>query len=401
MNRKLVVILAILALALLACNLSAWPKINVSLGPTQTPVVVVVTPTPEAMRPPAGATVELSPQPQFSPQQAAEAAELVIAHIYDQVSPAVVNITSRVMRRSFFFGVIPEEGTGSGFIIDRDGHVVTNYHVVQGAQQVQVTLSDETIVPAQVVGADSFNDLAVLQVSVPPERLQPVELGTSQGLRVGQMVIAIGNPFGLERTLTTGVISAIGRTIQSDEGRVLGEVIQTDAAINPGNSGGPLLDIHGRVIGVNTAIRSPSGGSVGIGFAVPVDTVKRVVPSLIASGRYPHPWLGAEFYPLTPVVAQALRLPVERGLMVAQLYRGSPAVQAGLRGATREVQVGNALVPIGGDIVTAVNGLALKRAEDLAVYLETKTQVGQKVELTIMRDGQEMKISVALAERPE
>ncbi|OGO40499.1 MAG: hypothetical protein A2Z04_05905 [Chloroflexi bacterium RBG_16_57_9] len=362
---------------------------------------MVVTSTPEAVRPPVGPTVALAPQPQLSPQQAAEAAELVIANVYDQVSPAVVNVTSRVMRRSFFFGVIPEEGTGSGFIIDRDGHVLTNYHVVQGAQQVQVTLSDETVVPARVVGVDSFNDLAVLQVSVPAERLHPVELGTSQGLRVGQQVIAIGNPFGLERTLTTGVISAIGRTIQSDEGRVLGEVIQTDAAINPGNSGGPLLDIHGRVIGVNTAIRSPSGGSVGIGFAVPVDTVKRVVPSLIAHGGYPHPWLGAEFYPLTPAVAQALRLPVERGLMVAQLYRGSPAVQAGLRGATREVQIGNAIIPIGGDVVTAVNGIALKRAEDLAVYLETKTQVGQKVELTIIRDGKEMKISVELVERPE
>lgn len=396
MRYKLVALLGLLALALLACNLSALPKVSLMVGPTPTPAIVVVTATPASDMP------AMAPTPlPANLVQAVDAEEKVIANVYDRVSPAVVNITSRVMRRSFFFGVIPEEGTGSGFIFDREGHVLTNFHVVQGAQQVQVTLSDETIVPARVVGTDPLNDLAVLQIDIPGDRVQPIELGTSQGLRVGQRVIAIGNPFGLERTLTTGVISALGRIIQSDGGRILGEMIQTDAAINPGNSGGPLLDIHGRVIGVNTAIRSPSGGSVGIGFAVPVDTVKRVVPSLIAYGRYPHPWLGAEFYPLTPTIARTLKLPVERGLMVAQLYRGGPAHQAGLRSATREVQIGNAIVPIGGDILTAVNGLTLKRSEELAVYLETRTQVGQTVELTIIRDGQEMKVPVTLAERPE
>jgi len=269
--------------------------------------------------------------------------------------------------------------------------------VVEGAERIEVTLADGTVVPAQVVGADPYNDLAVIQIDVPAEVLHPVELGSSANLRVGQRAIAIGNPFGLDRTLTTGVISSLGRIIESD-GRPLGEMIQTDAAINPGNSGGPLLDSRGRVIGVNTAIRS---GAENIGFAVPVDTVKRVVPQLIATGHYEHPWIGILAYAITPRLAQALDLPVDRGLLVAQVYRNSPAQRAGLRGGTSQVRVGNYRVLTGGDIITAINGVPVDSMDSLTVYLESKTQVGDTVELSVIRDGQTMTIQVELEARPQ
>jgi len=333
--------------------------------------------------------------------QAVDVEEQLVTSVYERVSPAVVNITSRVLRRSFFFGVYPEEGTGSGFVIDREGHIVTNAHVVRGAQDVVVTLPDQTMVPAEVVGTDSYNDLAVLKIDVPPDVLQPVELGSSADLRVGQRVIAIGNPFGLERTLTTGVISSLGRIIEGEDGRPLGEMIQTDAAINPGNSGGPLLDSQGRVIGVNTAIKSPSGGSVGIGFAVPVDTVKRVVPALIQDGRYAHPWLGVDTYTITPGMARALNLPVEKGLLVARVYAGSGAARAGLRGATREVMVGNSILLVGGDIITAIDGTPIRSGEELTVYLESHTRVGQTVTVSLIRDGRELTVRVTLGELPQ
>jgi S1-C subfamily serine protease len=375
-------------LGVVGCNLlgiGLQTGLSVQPSPTPTAIVIVLTPTPlppEALR-------------------AVDVEEQLVTSVYERASPAVVNITSRILRRSFFFGVIPEEGTGSGFVIDREGHIVTNYHVVRDAQDVVVTLPDQTMVPAEIVGTDPYNDLAVLKIDVPPESLHTVQLGSSSDLRVGQRVIAIGNPFGLERTLTTGVISALGRIIEGEDGRPLGQMIQTDAAINPGNSGGPLLDSRGLVIGVNTAIKSPSGGSVGIGFAVPVDTVKRVVPALIAYGRYPHPWLGVDTYTITPGLARALNLPVERGLLVARVYRGSGAARAGIRGATHEVIAGNSIILAGGDIITAVDGTSIRSGEELTVYLESHTRVGQTVEVTLIRGDREITVPVTLGELPQ
>jgi S1-C subfamily serine protease len=333
--------------------------------------------------------------------EALDVEDQLVANLYERVSPAVVHITSRVIALDFFFGPVPQEGTGSGFIIDQEGHIVTNYHVVVGAESIAVTLADEMEAQAQLVGFDEANDLAVIKLAVlkldQADQLVVLELGDSDQLRVGQRAIAIGNPFGLDRTLTTGVISSLGRPLQRQQGDVIYNVIQTDAAINPGNSGGPLLDSRGRVIGVNTAIRVDAEG---IGFAVPVNTVKRIVPELIAHGRYRHPWLGALGYNITPELARQLGLPVNQGILVARVFKDSPADRAGLRGSTEQVVINNRQVFIGGDILTAVDGQPLRKSDDLAIYLEEQTQVGQEVTLTALRDGQELSLTATLIEQP-
>jgi len=326
-----------------------------------------------------------------------EAEDRVVSALYARVNPAVVHITARVITMDFFWGPMPSEGTGSGFVIDQQGHIVTNYHVVEGADSVSVTMADKTRVPADIVGVDPPNDLAVLKIDVPPEQLHPVELGDSQLLQVGQRAVAIGNPFGLDRTLTVGVISALGRPLQTDNETVIYNVIQTDAAINPGNSGGPLLNIRGQVIGVNTAIRK---NAEGIGFAVSVNTVKRVVPELIAHGRYRHPWLGILGYSLTPDLARILELPVEQGVLVARLYRNSPAARAGVQGASRQVVVGNQRFLVGGDILIAIDDQAISDWDSMLEYLEEKTQVGQTVSLTVLRSGQQLTLTATLTEQP-
>jgi S1-C subfamily serine protease len=387
-NRILNVPLGVVVVALLsvvafgvACSVAGM-TIEAASAPVPAP-----TPQPTATPPGSSAETELA---------LLEAEDRLISELYASVSPSVVHVTSRVITMDFFWGPTPSEGTGSGFVIDKEGHVVTNNHVVEGAESIEVILSDETQVPAQIVGVDPPNDLAVLKIEVDPEKLMPIRLGDSTELRVGQRAIAIGNPFGLDRTLTTGVISALGRPLQEDENTVVYNVIQTDAAINPGNSGGPLLNMRGQVIGVNTAIRQ---NAEGIGFAVTVDTIKRVVPELIKMGRYPHPWLGVLGYSITPELAQALDLPVQRGLLVARLYRSSPADRAGLRGATREVIVGNRRLLAGGDILTAVDETAVRDWDSLQEYLEQNTRVGQMVTLTLLRDGQELKKTATLAEQ--
>lgn len=340
------------------------------------------------------ATPTRLPDPVLAPL---DAEEQLIANVYERVAPAVVHVTSRVTRLTFFFGPVPSEGTGSGFVIDKEGHIVTNFHVIENADSVEVLLSDETQAPATIVGVDPPNDLALLKIDVPPQQLSPVELGSSAELRVGQRAIAIGNPFGLDRTLTAGVISALGRPLQTSDDNVIFDVVQTDAAINPGNSGGPLLDSRGRVIGVNTAIRQDAEG---IGFAVPVDTLKRVLPPLQELGYYPHPWLGFVGYDITPGLAEALDLPVESGILVAQLYRDGPAAAAGLRGAQDEVIIGNRRVLVGGDVVVGIDQESIEEWDDLHAYLELETQVGDRVTVHVLRDGQPMEIEMEVAERP-
>nr|MBC7245966.1 trypsin-like peptidase domain-containing protein [Chloroflexota bacterium] len=384
-NIMLWILVALLGVAVTGCGIS--PRVTPTPKPmlTPTPIVIVVTPTPL----PATAI------------QVADIEENLVIDVYARVSPAVVYITSRVIVRDFFWGAIPQEGTGSGFVIDKEGHIVTNNHVVENAEKIVVTLSDETSVEAKLVGTDPANDLAVLKIDVPADKLQPVEWGTSADLRVGQRAIAIGNPFGLDRTLTTGVISSLGRPLDLGQGRrTIYNVIQTDAAINPGNSGGPLLDSQGRVIGVNTAIYSPSGGSVGIGFAIPVDTVRRVVNSIIEKGYYPHPWLGITGLTIVPELAEALNLPVERGVLILEVTPGQAAARAGLRGGQRRVRINGYTIAVGGDILIAIDGRKIKEIGDLIKYLETETEVGQQVELTIIRDSREMTVQAILGEQP-
>jgi S1-C subfamily serine protease len=313
--------------------------------------------------------------------------------VYQQVSPSVVHITSQVISLGYFGGAYPSEGTGSGFIYDRLGHIVTNYHVVEGASSIEVTLLDHTVATATVVGVDELNDLAVLSVDVPAEKLEPVDTSFSGDLRVGQYALAICNPYGLDWTFTMGVISSLGRSLQVDTNRTIYDVVQTDAAINPGNSGGPLLNMQGQLIGVNTAIRS---GAENISFAIPLETVQRVVPELIANGRYAHPWLGAAGYSLFPELASRLDLPVDEGLLIAQVSSGSPAAEAGLQAGTQRVRIGNSSLLAGGDILVSLAGYPIDSGDTLQQVLETRARVGQQVEIQFYRGDQLMTAQVVL-----
>ena len=318
-----------------------------------------------------------------------DAEELNNIGVFKRVSPAVVHITTLSLQRDFFSLRTSEQasGTGSGFIWDAAGHVVTNYHVIQGGDRATVTLSDQSSYPARLVGAFPDRDLAVLRIEAPRERLAAIQLGSSRELQVGQKVYAIGNPFGLDQTLTTGIVSALNREIESVTRRTIKGAIQTDAAINPGNSGGPLLDSAGRLIGVNTAIYSPSGASAGIGFAIPVDEVNRIVPRLIRDGRFIRPALGVTSGP--PQLAQTLGAP--KGVLLVNVGPNSPAAAAGLKPYARDRS--GRIVP--GDVITAVDGQAVADLDDMLSLLEAR-QIGEKVVLTVWRSGQTRKVAATL-----
>lgn len=327
-----------------------------------------------------------------------------IGAVYREASPAVVNITAAVQSYEWLRGPVTREGSGSGFWYDDEGHIVTNFHVVEGAAQLQVTFADGEVAEARLVGADPTNDLAVIRVEGSGNRPEPLALGNSEGLEVGRFVVAIGHPFGLDQTLTTGVVSGLGRVMESPDHGFIGEIIQTDAAINVGNSGGPLLDLDGRVIGVNSAIVSPSGTSAGIGYAIPSATVDRVVPELIASGRYPHPHLAVSVQQIPPRVAAALRragiaAPRQGGLMIRAVASGGPADRAGLRGAARLGRLGNFRIRYGGDYVLAVDGEPVTTERDLTLLLETNYRVGDEVTLTVWRDTERFTATVPLVDR--
>jgi putative serine protease PepD len=324
--------------------------------------------------------------------------------IYQRYGNGVVNITTTTLAYDFFLRPVPtESGTGSGAVIDDQGHIVTNFHVVRDAQRLEVTLPDKTKQTAQLVGADPNNDLAVIRISAPNVRLTPIPLGTSQGLQVGQKVIAIGNPYGLERTLTTGIISSLGRSIQAENGRVIEGIIQTDAAINPGNSGGPLLNSAGEIIGINTAILSPSSGSIGIGFAIPADTVRRITKDLITLGYVPHAYLGIA-YSLAlqdvPWLARALRLDAENGLLVVSIQPNSAASAGGIRGASERVRVGNYIVPAGGDVIIAFQGRPVNSAQEMASEID-RHKPGDRVTVTVLRDNRKIDLPIVLQEAPK
>jgi S1-C subfamily serine protease len=313
------------------------------------------------------------------------------AHIdlFKRSSPSVVHITSLGAQRDLFSMNVQQvpRGTGTGFVWDNAGHVVTNFHVIQGANSARVTLADQSSFDAKLVGAFPDRDLAVLQIDAPKEKLPAIALGTSRDLQVGQRVYAIGNPFGLDQTLTTGIISALNREIESFNSRTIRGVIQTDAAINPGNSGGPLLDSAGRLIGVNTQIASPSGASAGIGFAIPADEVNRIVPRLIRDGRFVRPALGISAGPSH--LQRALNLP--KGVVLVQVGNNTAAARAGLqpfkRGQRGEV--------IGGDVITALNGEPVADMDDLLANLERRS-VGDSVTLDVWRGGQTRRVNVVL-----
>jgi putative serine protease PepD len=326
--------------------------------------------------------------------------EEINVRVYNKVSPGVVNITSTVVEYDFFLSPVAQQGTGSGSVLDTNGNILTNYHVIESAQNLEVALPDRSKFAAKVVGVDKQNDLAVIRlVSAPKDRLHPVPFGDSSTLKVGQKVLAIGNPFRLQNTLTVGIISSLGRTIQTEGGDLVENVIQTDAAINPGNSGGPLLNAAGEMIGINTSIFTTSGGNIGIGFAIPVDTVRRVVKDLITEGRVLRPWLGVTGYSITPDLATALDLPVQSGILVARVSRGGSADQAGIRGASEVALLYNERVLIGGDIITEVDNKPVTSMEEVRLALEGK-RPGDHVNLTIYRGRTKMQKPTPLAESP-
>jgi 2-alkenal reductase len=352
----------------------------------------------------------LAPPPTALPPEAiaeADAEELLLINLYERVNPSVVNIFVTVEDETNLGQnqLFPTQGQGSGFVYDTEGHVVTNNHVIAEASEVEVTCYDGTTVDAEIIGADPDSDLAVVKVDVAGDSLRPVVWGDSDQILVGQRAVAIGNPFGLEGTLTSGIVSALGRSLPTESGTFrIPEIIQTDAAINPGNSGGPLLNSQGEVIGVNTAIvprRSGFGerSFLGVGFAVPANLVRRVVPSLIGEGGYEHPWIGFSGNTVTPEIAEAMELPEVKGALVAEVISGSPADQAGLRGGTREVIGINTL--LGGDVIIAINDDEIRDFDDLIAFLSVRGSVGDTVTLTILRNGQEQTLDLTLGARPK
>jgi S1-C subfamily serine protease len=317
--------------------------------------------------------------------------------IYRLTSPAVANIVTRTVEYDFFYNPVPVEGAGSGFLIDVDGHILTNYHVVQGAQTIEVTLGDLTRYKAKLIGEDTRNDIALIQIDTQGHKLTPLTLGDSRNLLVGQRALAIGNPFGFSSTLTTGIVSALGRTVQTSENTFIDEAIQTDASINRGNSGGPLLDSHGQVIGINSAIYAPNGTTAGIGFAIPINTARRVAEDLIKYGRVRRATLGAEGRALWPGLAEALKLNVQQGILIERVEPGGAAAAAGIRGGNKSMVAGLQELRIGGDVLIAVDGKAITNQMDLNLMLN-RSQPGNSVTLTIVRDGKQMNIPVKLGE---
>jgi S1-C subfamily serine protease len=355
--------------------------------------------------------------------------------LYQRLAPGVVNITSTVLEQDFFFNVVPRQGAGSGAVIDPRGYILTNHHVIEDARKLEVTLNNGKKYTATLVGSDPDTDLAVVKIEVRREELAVIPMGTSSNLKVGQKVLAIGNPFGLGQTLTTGVISSVGRMLRATSGLPVEDIIQTDASINPGNSGGPLLNLKGEVvgintaifaggqgigfaihpgnsggplidssgkmIGINTAIFSPTGSNVGIGFAIPIDTAKMVLNDLMEKGYYAYPWIGASLMTLTRDLAEDLKLPVESGAMLVEVVQGGPADRAGLRGGRERAQVGNKIVIVGGDTIVRIEGERVTDA-DSAIRKVRKYRPGDRIQVEVVRwSGDTKTHTVTLTEKPK
>jgi S1-C subfamily serine protease len=324
--------------------------------------------------------------------------ESINVRVYRQASPAVANILTKATEYDFFMDPVPVEGAGSGFVIDPRGYILTNFHVVEGAQSIEVVLGDQTHFPAKFIGADQRNDVALLKIDPKAKHLVALSLGDSGKLQVGQKVLAIGNPFGFQSTLTTGVVSALGRTVQTSQTTFIDEAIQTDAAINRGNSGGPLINSHGEVIGINSAIYTPSGTTAGIGFAIPINTAKNIANDLMTDGRVHRAFLGVETLPIGGWLSEALDLPVKEGLLVERATKGGPAAAAGVHGGDRVAEAGMRRIAIGGDVITAIDNQKVATQLDVNLALNHK-RPGDTVTVTVYRGGKKMDIPVKLGER--
>jgi S1-C subfamily serine protease len=329
-----------------------------------------------------------------APNESLDGEEQNNISVYRRNIPSVVNVTSRAMTFDFFYGLVPQEGQGSGFVIDKEGHILTNYHVIADARQVEVTMHNRKKFKATIVGTDPSHDLAVIQIKAPD--LVPAVLGDSRNLQVGQKVYAIGNPFGLAGTMTRGIVSSI-RPVREPNGATIDEAIQTDAAINPGNSGGPLMNWHGEVIGINTMILSNVGQNAGIGFAIPINTAKAVLNDLMTLGRVRRPALGVKTVPVSPELADEIGLPVDYGLLIIGVVQGSAADQAGLRAGTERAYLGNIPIMLGGDLIVAIDGEKIQDQDDLTQMMNNH-RAGDSVKVTIYRGKKRMDIDVSLGE---
>src|SRR6266436_792350 len=317
--------------------------------------------------------------------------------VYRKNIPSVVNITSRAVTFDFFYGLVPQEGQGSGFVIDKEGHILTNYHVIADARQVEVTMHNRKKYKATIVGTDPAHDLAVIQIKAPD--LVPSVLGDSRNLQVGQKVYAIGNPFGLAGTMTRGIVSSI-RPVREPNGATIEEAIQTDAAINPGNSGGPLMNWHGEVIGINTMILSSVNQNAGIGFAIPINTAKAVLNDLMTLGRVRRPALGVRTIPISAELADEIGLPADYGLLIVQVTPGGSAEQAGLHGGTERAYLGNIPIMLGGDLIVAIDGQRVQDEQDLSQMMNNH-RAGDTVKVTIYRNKKKLDVNVALGQARE
>jgi S1-C subfamily serine protease len=325
--------------------------------------------------------------------------DMTLPDLFQRVEKSVVQITDSVQSNP------ADSRLGSGFVYDNNGHIITNYHVVNGGEgdKLDVTFLDGTVYRATLIGSDPFTDLAVLYVTdAPKDKLAPLPLANSSATRVGEQVAAIGNPFGLSGSMTAGIISGVGRLIPSQEAGAFSipDVVQTDAPINPGNSGGPLLNMRGEVIGINSAIFSTTGQFAGVGFAIPSNTIAKVVPSLVTTGSFKHPWLGVSGTDMTPGIVEALGLKEPRGFLVVDVVDGSPAAKAGIRGGSKEATIDGRPIQLGGDVITAIDGKVVRKIDDILVYLQREKSVGDNLQLTVLRDGQEQQINVMLGARP-
>jgi S1-C subfamily serine protease len=336
-------------------------------------------------------TVEIS---EASGNDGLDAEEQNNITVYHKNIGSVVNITSKAVTFDFFYGLVPEEGQGSGFIIDKEGHILTNYHVIADARQIEVTLHNRKKYAATIVGVDRAHDLAVVQIKAP--ELTPMVLGDSSKLQVGQKVYAIGNPFGLSGTLTRGIVSSI-RQVQEPDGMKIEDAIQTDASINPGNSGGPLLNMHGEVIGINTMIASNVGQSAGIGFAIPINTAKAVINDLLTLGRVRRPALGVTTIPIDSQLADQMGLAADYGLLILQVVPGGAADTAGLRGGSQRAFLGNTPILVGGDLIVALDGEQVEDQQELAQIMNNH-RAGDTVRITIYRGKKKLQVSVVLGE---
>jgi putative serine protease PepD len=324
--------------------------------------------------------------------------EAINVRIYRQVSPAVANILTKATEYDFFMDPVPVEGAGSGFVIDPRGYILTNFHVVEGAQSIEVVLGDQSRYPAKFIGADQRNDVALVKIDPKGKNLVALALGDSAAIQVGQKVLAIGNPFGFQSTLTTGVVSALGRTVQTSQTTFIDEAIQTDAAINRGNSGGPLINSHGQVIGINSAIYTPTGTTAGIGFAIPINTAKSIANDLITDGRVHRAFLGVETLPVGGWLSEALDLPVKEGLLVQRATKGGPAAAAGIHGGDRVAEAGMRRIAIGGDVIVAIDNQKIASQLDVNLVLNRK-RPGDNITVSVYRGGKKMDIPVKLGER--